>query len=392
MKIAFLMSDLGFSGGSQVIYEYMDRLYLRGHEVYAVTPGTAFLWENGLKEEIKKYYSSNSKILGSFDNSIFADDFSDMISNLCAGRSSDISIFHFAMGKITESIIKKCPSVDFVIATHNFTALAAFYMSDSAMPVYLIQGFEENFYKNILYRKNARMSYYLPMVLISNSTDLKNRIKKYYKRDSVVITPGIDISVFKPRADITDKYLNKKNNKKIIGYYFSPNPIKGYEVFVKALELIKKSGIDFALRVFGSDPGNIFSDFDYKYAGKIFGKELSEFYSSCDVFINTSFEESFPLTLIEAMASGTCVITTDRGNSDYIKDGYNSFVIKKNIPQFVKESYVEFLSDRERVFNYVRNAIKTARKFSWERAVKEFEILLIKIKEGNIYEKESSYN
>lgn len=390
MKISYLMSDLGYSGGSQTIYEYMDGLVSRGHSVYAVTPGTSFLWEKGIKEEIRKYYVYNKKVLGEADNSLFADSFSRNLISSFRVKKDDISLAYFAMGKITEALVSKCPVSDFVVATHNFTAHAAFYLSDVFFPIYYVQGFEENFYKNFVFRKNAALTYNFPFLLVCNSSELKTKIKKMYGKESVVINPGLDTEVFRPYADPKEKYFKGKDFL-TVGYYYSPNPLKGAGYFLKALENLDKK-IKFKLKIYGSDPKDLFSKFDFEYCGKIFGKELAKFYSSCDVFVNSSDEESFPLPAIEAMGCGTLVITTDAGNSDYVEKDFNAIVVEKSSPFEITNALSSVFLNRGNFYDYVINGIKTARRFSWDNSVKEFELLLIKIKEGKYYEKEGIDN
>ncbi len=391
MKISYLMSDLGYSGGSQAIYEYMDGLIARGHCVYAVTPGTSFLWEKGIKEEIRKYYVYNKKVLGEADKSLFADSFSKNLINSCGAKKDDISLAYFAMGKITEALVSKCPISDFVVATHNFTAHAAFYLSDLFFPIYYVQGFEENFYKNFVFKKNAALTYNFPFLFVCNSSELKAKIKKFYGRESVVINPGLDTEVFKPHIAPEEKYLKEKKDFLTIGYYYSPNPLKGAGYFLKALENLDKR-IKFKLKIYGSEPKDLFSKFHFEYCGKVFGEDLAKFYSSCDVFVNSSDEESFPLPAIEAMGCGTLVITTDAGNSDYVEKDFNAILVKKSSPFEISKALSSIFLNSRDYYRYAVNGIKTAQRFSWNNSVKEFELLLIKIKEGKYYEKEGVDN
>ena len=56
-------------------------------------------------------------------------------------------------------------------------------------------------------------------------------------------------------------------------------------------------------------------------------KSLAELYSSADIFLFTSYAESFGLPPLEAMACGTTVVTTDcKGNRDYAIGEYNCLI------------------------------------------------------------------
>jgi glycosyltransferase involved in cell wall biosynthesis len=57
-------------------------------------------------------------------------------------------------------------------------------------------------------------------------------------------------------------------------------------------------------------------------------KELAEHYRWADVFLLPSRWEGVPLTLLEAMAFGTIVISTDVGGvSEIVRDGDTGFVV-----------------------------------------------------------------
>ena len=49
-------------------------------------------------------------------------------------------------------------------------------------------------------------------------------------------------------------------------------------------------------------------------------QELAEIYSAADVFVNATYEDTFPTTNIESLACGTPVLTFDTGGSPEIPD------------------------------------------------------------------------
>lgn len=391
MEISFLMPDLGYSGGSQVIYEIANRLKKRGHNVYIVTPGTTIMWEEDLNKLLRQnFHKTQINSLSGIEINSLINDFSNEMLSLTLNSKTEIPLYMFIIGKITDSLIKKIPPSDFVIATHNLTAFAAYYNNAKAIPIYFVQGFEENLYSNPIIKKTARLTYHLPMIIIVNSIDLNERIKNTYKRQTIVIQPAIDTNIFKPYIDPKKKYTSNKDLLDIC-YYFSLNPLKGFPYFFDCVKKLKSiTNISFRIHIFGSYPGTIDQDIDIRYYGKIFDEELAKLYSSCDVFINTSTEDSFPLTTIEAMGCGTLCITTDAGNSDYVIDGYNAIVVKqKSCCDIVKE-LINFVSDRKRYLSIVENGIKTAQSFSWDKTVKRFEYILLKTKSiGGINENQN---
>lgn len=385
------MPDLGYTGGSQVIYEIADRLKKRGHNIYIVTPGTTIMWEEDLHKLLRQHFQKTQiKSLSGIEINSLVDEFSNELVLFASNSKTELPSYLFIIGKITDSLIKKIPPSDFVIATHNLTAFAAYYSQTKAIPAYFVQGFEENLYTNSIIKKTSRLTYHLPILMIVNSIDLSKRIQNNYRRKTVIIQPAIDTKIFKPYIDPQTKYFTNKDVLDIC-YYFSLNPLKGFPYFFDCVRKLKSMfKIPFRLHIFGNYPGVIDEEIEIKYYGRIFDEELAKLYSNSDIFINTSTEDSFPLTTIEAMACGTLCITTDAGNSDYVVNGYNSIVVKqKSCCDIVKE-IVKFYQDKQKYIPIVENGIKTALNFSWEKTIKRFEYILLKIKStGGIDEKQN---
>lgn len=74
--------------------------------------------------------------------------------------------------------------------------------------------------------------------------------------------------------------------------------------------------------------------------------ELPSYYKTSDIFLNTSNYEGYGRTIVEALASGTPVITTDVGcASDVINNGKNGIIIPVKGRKELESSLVEFLGD-----------------------------------------------
>ena len=58
-------------------------------------------------------------------------------------------------------------------------------------------------------------------------------------------------------------------------------------------------------------------------------QELVEFYSMADVFVNATYEDNFPTTNLESLASGTPVITYNTGGSPESIDEFTGVVVPK---------------------------------------------------------------
>jgi len=79
------------------------------------------------------------------------------------------------------------------------------------------------------------------------------------------------------------------------------------------------------------------------YHGKKFSKEKEEILRNTDIFILPTYNECFPLVLLEAMQQKLpCISTNEGGISDIILPGETGYIIKKKSPQELADK-IEFL-------------------------------------------------
>lgn len=86
-----------------------------------------------------------------------------------------------------------------------------------------------------------------------------------------------------------------------------------------------------------------------------------------DLLVFPSLFEGFGLVITEAMAQGTPVITTDRtAGPDIIKDGENGWLIQAGSTERLKDAIENVLINPNQIPNAGIEAMKTAKKRSWE--------------------------
>ncbi|RDI12180.1 glycosyltransferase [Flavobacterium sp. AG291] len=178
------------------------------------------------------------------------------------------------------------------------------------------QSFVDNSYDNYdkkkeLFRSVANMS----IVAVSNW--IKDQVKESFLSDipCYVVQNGVDVNVYKPvdTGDFRRKY-NLENKKIILGVASPWSEKKGLQVFCNISEQL---GDDEQIVLVGLSAKQI-----KNLPDKILGierttnlHELVALYSTADVFVNPTYEDSFPTTNLESMACGTPVITFNTGGS-----------------------------------------------------------------------------
>lgn len=131
-----------------------------------------------------------------------------------------------------------------------------------------------------------------------------------------IIPHGIDTNVFKPMSkEVAREWFQFPQDKRLImfGAMDLNDQRKGFQFLIPALKsLVSKKGYEKSeLIVFGSSTPKEPLDLGIKmhYPGRFFDdRTLAMLYSTADVFVMPSMQESFGLTTLEAMACGTPVV------------------------------------------------------------------------------------
>jgi len=194
---------------------------------------------------------------------------------------------------------------------------------------------------------------------IANSQEVRGRIKKFYRRESTVIYPPVNVP-------------KKKNLKIKKGDYFLTGgrleAPKNFDLIIKAC-----NKLGFPLKIYGVGSQEKFlrslKRKNIEFLGLISDKEKQNLLSSCRAFIVASCDEDFGITPVEAMACGRPVIAFYGG-------GYLETVVEGKTGEFFKELTVESLvsvlknfKPEKYKFNDCR---KQAQKFSKEEFKKKF--------------------
>ena len=164
-----------------------------------------------------------------------------------------------------------------------------------------------------------------------------------------ILYNGIDLSRFHNVNSIETEKLRKKlkiTNQIIIGHIGRFAPVKNHSFFIGLAEHLKSKKINFKILLVGN--GDEFNNFK----NKIQSKNLSEYfilvgqqqqtelyYSLFDVLVMPSLYEGFPVTMVEAMASGLNCIVSDNITKevDIIKNRCTFLSLNENLDTWCKE-------------------------------------------------------
>ena len=204
---------------------------------------------------------------------------------------------------------------------------------------------------------------------LTNSRTVQKRIQKYYKRNSTVIYPPVEVEKYAP---------GKREKKKEEPYFLIGSrltPYKRVDIVVKAFKelgyklKIFGDGVDLKrLKKIAGDSPNI------EFLGWVGEEQLKELYQNCEAFLNPQVED-FGITVVEAMAAGRPVIALQKGGAtETIIEGKTGVFFKEQTVESIKKAVEKYYSLE---FNG-EEISREAQKFSQEKFKKEIIDYLVK--------------
>jgi len=108
--------------------------------------------------------------------------------------------------------------------------------------------------------------------------------------------------------------------------------------------------------------------------------EVPEWLNKADIFLNTTNVDNTPVSVIETMACGLCIVSTDVGGIPYLlEDGVDALLVPPEDPEAMANAVKRILTDPQLAASLSTNARKKAETFSWEKVLPMWEALFYEI-------------
>lgn len=198
---------------------------------------------------------------------------------------------------------------------------------------------------------------------VVNSQNVADRVQKFYRRDSKVIYPPVEVGKI---IKLTQKFKPKN-------YFLIASRVVGAKGIEMAVEVanklkvpLKVIGEPAGLKWFGNKLTELKESQYVKFLGRVSDEELYKAYGECKAFLALATDEDFGMTPVEAMAAGRPVVAFRGG-------GYLETVVEDKTGEFFDEPTLESLVAVLRQFEpkkYKKEDCQNqAKKFSKERFI-----------------------
>ncbi len=247
-----------------------------------------------------------------------------------------------------------------------------------------------------------------PQVLILHGGNLPvfaqrwpRRVKRLLKSANAVITPSRYL--FEQMGDYRSDLSLLANPLDLNAYAYAPRKTAApkliwlrafHEIYnpamaVKVIALLKSEFPDIRLTMIGPDKGDgslqrvrqlaieLGVQTHIDIPGKVPKAQVPEWMSKGDIFINTTQIDNTPVSVMEAMASGLCVVSTKVGGIPYLLEHErDALLVPPDDHRAMAQAIGRILTSAPLAQHLSQNAREKARKFDWSLILPQWDALL----------------
>jgi GT2 family glycosyltransferase/glycosyltransferase involved in cell wall biosynthesis len=321
LRVAYVTEGTGVGGGHRDVFEHLNRLLDRGHEVALYTLGDNPDW---------------------------------------FPLRAPVHSFEFY-----DELVEELAGLDAIkVATWWNTAAPVWRASVlRGIPVYFVQDIETSYYPDDEAVRHAVLDSYRPEFRFMTISSWNRDRLRELGLDAELIPPGIDLDTFRPLQDV------ERRGDMVLALGRS-NPLKNLPLTLAAWRALPKPRPELCL--FGIEP-ELAGEEGMRYVQSPSDEEVNELFNLASVFVQTSTHEGFALPPLEAMATGGAVVCTDaHGNRDFCVDGENCLMPEPS-QAAVSAAIARLLADADLRERLGRAGIATAQEYAWGRRIDELE-------------------
>jgi glycosyltransferase involved in cell wall biosynthesis len=110
------------------------------------------------------------------------------------------------------------------------------------------------------------------------------------------------------------------------------------------------------------------------FAGGVNNDTLPGWLEKADIFVNTTNYDNCPVSVLEAMAAGLCIVSTSVGGIPYLLvNKENALLVPVDDPEAMSQAIRRILSDPGLAHRLSENAVKSVKGYDWENILTKWE-------------------
>lgn len=229
----------------------------------------------------------------------------------------------------------------------------------------------------------------------------KNRIRKLLEQAAFVTTPSryllegmqeyrADIKLLPNPLDITQyRSTSQKNLSPTFIWLRAFHNIYNPDLAIKVVAELVPDFPDISLIMVGPDKGDgslqrcrqLANELGVteciQFVGGVPKTEVPKWLAQGNFFINTTNVDNAPVSVIEALATGLCVVSTNVGGIPYIlDDGINALLVPPDDSSAMSDAVRQILSDQVLATSLSIKALEIALSYDWSVILPQWETLL----------------
>ncbi len=386
MKIGYVVQQFyprAYGSGVHA-FELLRELRNLGHEIHVITKGEP----TQKKDEIYQNFHIH-RILNGFELPYYFP-FNSHLLWSCGKKTTekldlDIIIGHGFESSLFVSMRKKVPFVYKAAGTIGLQKnRQVFTWQDSIGKIFFpFLGISE------------RIAIQHANITIAISEAIKSELINTYRINEKRITKiynGVNIKRFNPALNYSE--LEKRlglNGKEIILFVGRLSPIKGPQILIQAIRSILKKIPNAFFLFLGNGPlkthlQKMSNEFQItqslKFLGFIPNSEVAQYFAMANLTVIPSLYEPFGLVALESLASGTPILTSNRGGLSEIHKVLGEYPMLKSVTSSaISKEVVNLLQDKDQLIKLSEKGLRIVQKrFTWEKCAKKTEKVLKKVK------------
>lgn len=201
-------------------------------------------------------------------------------------------------------------------------------------------------------------------IVAASSFSRETLVSQGVPSDKIVLNPyGVDLNLFHPPL------TSRRRQSLRFLFLGSLSARKGVPLLLEAWKTLnlKDSELWLTGPVSKQDRALIPPMKGLKVLGKLPHKELPDLLRTCDVLVFPSYSEGFGLVLLEALASGMPIITTEAtAGPDLIRDGVEGRLVTSGDADALSAAMHDLAKDYDKLEGMALAARRCAERFSWD--------------------------